>query len=168
MVVFIGYITLIKVLTLCSWQRRFCALHTLYIYIYIYNWALHTHTHTHIYIYMNEYAPALETAALTVFMVWLRGRVCIQIAHLQRISHNLCSFSHIPRTFRSYDNMKCESRFATFLSNIMFLCSGQSNILKIEAVRSIFFQNIRKRLLVCTVLYLLMIYLTMLSTPQDT
>jgi hypothetical protein len=36
---------------------------------------------------MNEYAPALETAALTVFMVWLRLRVCIlamiQIAHLQ-------------------------------------------------------------------------------------
>jgi hypothetical protein len=36
---------------------------------------------------MNEYAPALETPALTVFMAWLRPQVCIlamiQIAHLQ-------------------------------------------------------------------------------------
>jgi len=64
--------------------------------------------------------------------------------------------------------MKYESRFATFLSNITSVCSGQRNILKTEAVRSVFFQNIRKRLQVCTVFYLLMVYLTTLSTPQDT
>jgi len=37
-----------------------------------------------------------------------------------------------------------------------------------EVVLSIFFQNIRKRLPVCKVICLLMISLTMLSTPQDT
>jgi len=64
--------------------------------------------------------------------------------------------------------MKYESRYAIFRSNITFLRSGQRNILKTEVVQSIFFQNFRKRLPVCTVFYLLMIYLTTLSTPQDT